>query len=107
MPTVHITLPSGGHVRLEVPAGTSIMRAALDAQTDGIIGECGGAAMCGTCHVLVDPAWLERLPPISRNEDDMLDGTAAPRQMNSRLGCQLKMVEEWDGLQLTLPERQR
>ena len=107
MPTVHVTLPGGQPVDLEVRTGASFMRAAVDAGTEGIVGECGGAAMCGTCHVLVDPAWLERLPPMRRNEDELLDCTAAPRQPNSRLGCQLRMSAELDGLRLKLPERQR
>jgi 2Fe-2S ferredoxin len=107
MPIVHVTQPDGRAADLEVPVGSSVMRAAVDAGTPGIIGECGGAAMCGTCHVLVDPAWLDRLRPMSRNEDDLLDCTAAPRQPNSRLGCQLRMHEELDGLRLSLPDRQR
>ncbi|TFZ02832.1 (2Fe-2S)-binding protein [Ramlibacter henchirensis] len=107
MPIVHMTVPSGKRIELEVKTGTPIMRAAVDAGTEGIIGECGGAAMCGTCHVLVDEAWLDRLPLMSQNEDDMLECTAVPRQANSRLSCQLRMTEELEGLELTLPERQR
>ncbi|HSW19066.1 MAG TPA: 2Fe-2S iron-sulfur cluster-binding protein [Ramlibacter sp.] len=107
MPTLHITLPDGQPCELKAPAGVSIMRAAVDANTEGIIGECGGAAMCGTCHVLVDEAWLQRLPPMELNEDDMLDCTAEPRRPNSRLGCQVRLTDELDGLALTLPPRQR
>jgi 2Fe-2S ferredoxin len=107
MPIVHVTLPSGKPTELKVEAGLIFMRAAVDAATDGIIGECGGAAMCGTCHVLVHPDWLSRLPVMSQNEDELLDCTAAERQPNSRLGCQLRITEELDGLQLTLPDRQR
>jgi 2Fe-2S ferredoxin len=107
MPIVHITEPSGQRIQLEVKIGTPIMRAAVDAGTAGIIGECGGAAMCGTCHVLVDEDWLDRLPLMRQNEDDMLECTAVPRQPNSRLSCQLSMTEKLEGLELTLPERQR
>lgn len=107
MPIVHITVPSGRRVDLQVESGTSVMRAAVDASTEGIIGECGGAAMCGTCHVLVEESWVDCLPRMGQNEDDMLECTAAPRQGNSRLGCQLRMTEDLDGLELTLPERQR
>ncbi|RYG07802.1 MAG: 2Fe-2S iron-sulfur cluster binding domain-containing protein, partial [Burkholderiales bacterium] len=71
------------------------------------IGECGGAAMCGTCHVLVAEPWVDCLPPMSQNEDDMLECTAVPRQANSRLSCQLRMTDELDGLELSLPDRQR
>ena len=107
MPIVNVTLPGGPKVQLEVSAGVTFMRAAVDAATEGIIGECGGAAMCGTCHVMVDPDWLERLPVMSQNEDEMLDCTAAPRQPHSRLGCQLRITADLDGLALTLPDRHR
>ena len=107
MPIVDITTPSGQKVRLEVKPGVSVMRAAVDAATEGIVGECGGAAMCGTCHVFVREDWLPRLPPMSRNEEDLLEFTATPRQANSRLGCQLRMSDELDGLAVSLPPCQR
>ncbi|MEO5671445.1 MAG: 2Fe-2S iron-sulfur cluster-binding protein [Ramlibacter sp.] len=107
MPIVNVTLPSGREIRLESITGNTFMRTAVDAATEGIIGECGGAAMCGTCHVLVHPDWLDRLRPMSQNENDMLDCTAAPRQPHSRLGCQLRITDALDGLRLTLPECQR
>ena len=70
------------------------------------VGECGGAAMCGTCHVLVDEPWGPQLPAMQRNEDELLDCTAAPREPCSRLSCQLRMTDALDGLSLTMPERQ-
>ncbi len=107
MPVVHVTDSGERWVDLEVPNGSSVMRAAVDAGVAGIVGECGGAAMCGTCHVFIDPAWLERLPAMSRNEDELLDCTAAPRQSCSRLACQLRMTDALDGLVLRTPDRQR
>jgi ferredoxin, 2Fe-2S len=107
MPVVNVLQPDGSRVALEVAIGSSVMRAAVDAGVKGIVGECGGAAMCGTCHVLVDEQWLDRLPPMQRNEDELLDCTAASREWTSRLGCQLRMTEALDGLCLRMPERQR
>jgi 2Fe-2S ferredoxin len=107
MPIVNVTLPGGRLIQLEAAVGDTFMRTAVDAGTEGIIGECGGAAMCGTCHVLVHPDWLDRLPPMSQNENDMLDCTAATREPQSRLGCQLQITDALDGLQLALPKRQR
>ncbi len=63
--------------------------------------ECGGACACATCHVYVDEAWLDKLPPVSEEEEEMLD-TAADVRENSRLSCQILMNEELDGLKLTL-----
>jgi 2Fe-2S ferredoxin len=107
VPAVHFTQPDGERRTLDVPVDSSLMRAAVDAGVQGIVGECGGAAMCGTCHVLVDAEWLQRLPPMRRNEDELLDCTAEARQPHSRLGCQLRMSAALDGLSVHLPQRQR
>ena len=82
------------------------MLAATRHGLDGIVAECGGNAMCATCHVYVDAAWLARLPPMTDEEDALLDGTAAERRANSRLSCQLVVSPEMDGLIVYLPETQ-
>lgn len=107
MPVIVVFQPDGDRVVVDAPVGFSVMRATVDARTQGIIGECGGAAMCGTCHVLVDEPWLDLLPVMTQNEDELLDCTAAPREWNSRLGCQLRMTADLDGLCVRMPERQR
>lgn len=107
MPVVHVLQADGVALALEVPAGAVLMHAITGAQVPGIIGECGGAAMCGTCHVLVDTTWLHQLPAMQRNEDELLDCTAAPRDQRSRLSCQLRMTDALDGLRLRMPDRQR
>jgi 2Fe-2S ferredoxin len=107
MPLVNVLQPDGRRVAVDVPIGSSVMRALVDAGVDGIVGECGGAAMCGTCHVLVDEQWLDQLPLVQRNEDELLECTAAAREWNSRLGCQLRMTAALEGLSLQMPQRQR
>ena len=98
--------PSGKRDTLEVSDGLSVMQAATGHGLDGILAECGGNAMCTTCHVYVDLDWIERLPPMSAEEDALLDGTASERRANSRLSCQLKIGPELDGLAVHLPDRQ-
>ena len=68
--------------------------------------QSGGNAMCATCHVYVDPAWLDRLPPMLEFEDVMLDSTASPRLANSRLSCQLIIDEDCEGLTVQVPPTQ-
>jgi ferredoxin len=72
----------------------------------GIVAECGGSAMCGTCHVYVDPAWLDKLPAPLPNELEMLECTAAERLPESRLSCQIKLTPGLDGLVVRIPDRQ-
>ncbi|MBB2971559.1 2Fe-2S iron-sulfur cluster-binding protein [Mesorhizobium sp. RMAD-H1] len=106
MPTITYIQPDGSSQTIEVPVGTSVMHAAVSNGVAGIVGECGGSAMCATCHVHVEPKYLDLLPPVSDNEAEMLDFAATERQENSRLGCQIKLCEALDGLVVTVPDTQ-
>ena len=81
--------------------------AATGAGVPGIVAECGGSAMCATCHVYVDPAWADRLPVPLPNELEMLECTAAERRPTSRLSCQIKLTAAMQGLVVQVPERQQ
>ncbi len=63
--------------------------------------ECGGACACATCHVYVDAAWLDKIPEMREDEEEMLD-EAFDVQESSRLSCQIIMDDELDGLRVTL-----
>lgn len=91
---------------VDAAAGVSVMQAAVSNGVDGIVAECGGSAMCATCHVYVESSDAIRLPPMKPNEDALLDGTASERRSNSRLSCQIVMTSELDGIVVELPERQ-
>ncbi len=99
-------IESGGekHV-VDVDAGRSVMRGAVENDVRGIIGECGGSCLCATCHVYVDPAWLERVGGKSEAEELLLE-EVCDLQSNSRLSCQIKVTEELEGLLVRLPEKQ-
>ncbi|HEY1131641.1 MAG TPA: 2Fe-2S iron-sulfur cluster-binding protein, partial [Roseateles sp.] len=60
---------------VEVGPGGTVMQAALDNLVPGIVGDCGGACSCATCHTYVDPAWLARLPPMSEEERMLMEGS--------------------------------
>jgi 2Fe-2S ferredoxin len=99
-------LNDGSERAIEVARYESLMRAAVRNNVDGIAGECGGGLTCATCHVYVDPAWTDRLPPPGAGEEDMLQFTAAQRRPNSRLSCQLRMAHELAGIRVSVPESQ-
>lgn len=106
MPQIRFIHPDGTEEVVEGAGSDSVMRAAVSHSVDGIVAECGGSAMCATCHVYVEEAFLSELPPMSEVEDELLDGTASERRSNSRLSCQLKMAEVPDGLTVRLPDSQ-
>lgn len=106
MPKIIFVQPDGTRTTLDVDAGTTVMMAALSSGVGGIVAECGGNAMCATCHVYTDPSTVDRLPPVGEDEDEMLDCTASPREDGSRLSCQLRVTESLDGLVVRLPPEQ-
>lgn len=104
MPTVTYHRSSGSAVTVDVPAGISVMKAALENSIEGIIGECGGQAMCATCHVYV-PVDAE-LPERSDDEDEMLDCTVDERRENSRLSCQIVAGRDFDAIAVDIADHQ-
>ena len=82
------------------------MEAAVGAGVPGIVGECGGNAVCGTCHVYVACEEVGALPPVSPAEAALLEFVAAERRPTSRLSCQLPLSPGGPDLVLLLPDRQ-
>lgn len=85
--------------------GMSLMRIATNNAVPGIDGDCGGEAACGTCHVIVDPQWIDQVGLSGANEEEMLSMNPE-RQPTSRLSCQMEACPAWDGLIVQVPEFQ-
>ena len=102
-----MTFIERGGTRREVdaPLGLSVLEIAHKHGVD-IEGACEGSLACSTCHVIVDPEWYELLKTASEDEEDMLD-LAFGLTQTSRLGCQIIMSEELDGLTVKLPAATR
>ncbi|HEX5565702.1 MAG TPA: 2Fe-2S iron-sulfur cluster-binding protein [Streptomyces sp.] len=105
-PKITFVDPEGTSRNIEVPPGRSVMQGAIAGGVGGIVGECGGNAMCATCHVYVAEEWRERLEEPTMVEQEMLEFTACERTEASRLSCQITVTDELDGLVVHLPETQ-
>lgn len=81
-----------------ISTGLSVMQGAIGKGVPGIVAECGGSCICGTCQVYVEGGPVEHLPPISEEEAALLDEATGERRPNSRLSCQLKVSDLIDGL---------
>lgn len=102
MPKVTFTFPDGATKTVEAPEGLSVLEVAHKNDIFEIEGACEGSLACSTCHVIVDPEFYELLPEASEEEEDMLD-LAFGLTKTSRLGCQIRMTEDLDGLAVTIP----
>ena len=97
--------PDGATQVVEAAPGVTVMEAAKLNNVPGIDAECGGACACATCHVYVDEAWREKTGKPAEMEEDMLDFAFDVRD-ESRLACQIKVVDALDGLELRVPAKQ-
>lgn len=105
MPKITFIAHDGSQREINAPSGVSLMQAAVDSRVRGIDGDCGGQCACATCHVFVDPAWMDRVGPRTTQEDEMLNFAAELRE-TSRLACQIPLTDALDGLVVGLPEGQ-
>ena len=101
MPQIIVTTREGESRPLEAAEGLSVMEVIRDAGIDELLALCGGCCSCATCHVKIDPAFADRLPPISEDENDLLD-SSEHRDVYSRLSCQILVTGELDGLRLSI-----
>lgn len=106
MPKITYIEADGTEHVVDAPEGISAMEAALTNDVPGIDGDCGGQAACATCHVFVDPDWIDRTgradPEVELPMIELSEGV----QDNSRLACQIKLTSALDGLVLRMPEAQ-
>ena len=105
MPTLIFIDDSGAEHQVEASIGQSVMEAAVGAAVPGIEAVCGGNCLCATCHCCVEDSRLDALPSPTETESAMLECTPEPRP-NSRLSCQLRVLETLDGLVLRVPPSQ-
>jgi 2Fe-2S ferredoxin len=101
MPTVHVIDRDGKRHTISAEDDMPLMFALRDASLP-VEATCGGTASCGTCHVFVSEAWVDRLPARDSTELDMLDALENFNEKSSRLSCQLNMTAEMDGIEVRL-----
>ncbi len=105
MPKMTFVERDGTRREVDAPIGLSVLEIAHKNNID-IEGACEGSLACSTCHVIVEADWFELLKDASEDEEDMLD-LAFGLTQTSRLGCQIIITEELDGLTVRLPQATR
>ena len=105
MPKMTFVDTDGTAREVDAPVGLSVLEIAHRNNID-LEGACEGSLACSTCHVVVDSEWFELLQEPTEDEEDMLD-LAFGLTHTSRLGCQIIMRDELDGLTVKLPSATR
>lgn len=101
MAKIHVITRAGVETTIEADEGMSLMEAIRDHGFDELLALCGGCCSCATCHVYVDEADLQRLRPMSDDENDMVD-SSPHRTERSRLSCQLAVEPSIDGIRVQI-----
>lgn len=91
---------------IDAEPGANLMEVAVANGIDGILGDCGGNLVCGTCHVTIPEHFHALLPAKSQMERDILECVPSP-QPHTRLCCQIRLTQDHDGLELHIPSSQR
>ncbi len=102
MPKLIVVKQTGDEIEIEGQADHSVMDLIHNSGgIDELPALCGGFCACATCHVWVDPAFIDKLPEAADNEIDLLNGSQH-RSETSRLSCQVMLTDDLDGLRVTL-----
>ena len=101
MPELNVITRDGTKHAIQASSDGNVMEAIRDAGFDELLALCGGCCSCATCHVFVDPAFADALPPVSEDESDLLDGSPH-RNEHSRLSCQVMMTDALAGMTVTI-----
>ena len=101
MAKITVITRSGEARDVEAEQGLSLMEVIRDNGFDELLALCGGCCSCATCHVHIDPAFVDKLPKMNADEDDLLDSTDH-RDATSRLSCQVPVSDDLDGLIVTI-----
>ena len=105
MPKITYIEHNGKSHTIEIPKELGVMEGALQNNIPGIDADCGGACACATCHVYVDEKWFGKLKKKDDAEQDMLDMAFEPNKF-SRLGCQITISDDLDGMVVKMPSKQ-
>ena len=93
----------GATQEVDAEDGISLMQAAVDNMVPGIVGDCGGCCSCATCHVHIDPSFMDKMPKLSEDENDLLE-SSDHRNEFSRLSCQIPITDALEGLKVTIAQ---
>jgi 2Fe-2S ferredoxin len=103
MPQIVVVDQAGEQRTIDAPVGRTLMEAIRDNGFDELLALCGGCCSCATCHVHIDPAYMDKIPALDEDEGDLLD-SSDHRNEYSRLSCQVPITDALEGLVVTIAQ---
>jgi 2Fe-2S ferredoxin len=103
MPQIVVVDQAGAERTIDAIVGRTLMEAIRDSGFDELLALCGGCCSCATCHVHIDPAFMDKIPALDEDEGDLLD-SSDHRNEYSRLSCQVPVTDALEGLVVTIAQ---
>lgn len=103
MPQITVVNQAGEESSIDATEGRTLMEVIRDSGFDELLALCGGCCSCATCHVHIDPAFMDKLPAMSDDENDLLD-SSDHRNEYSRLSCQVPVTAVLEGCKVTIAQ---
>lgn len=103
MPQITVVNQSGEETTIDAPTGRTLMEVIRDNGFDELLALCGGCCSCATCHVHIDTSFMEKVPTMSEDENDLLDSSDHRNEL-SRLSCQIPVTDALEGLKVTIAQ---
>jgi ferredoxin, 2Fe-2S len=103
MPKLVVTTRNGSEQILEGQSGLSVMEVIRDGGVDELLALCGGCCSCATCHIHIDPEFLDKFPAMGEDENDLLE-SSDHRNERSRLSCQIIFTDALDGMRVSIAQ---
>ena len=103
MPQITVVNQAGEETTIDAPTGRTLMEVIRDNGFDELLALCGGCCSCATCHVHIDPAFMDKMPKLGDDENDLLD-SSDHRNEFSRLSCQVPISDALTGLRVTIAQ---
>ena len=103
MPKLVVVTRDGSERTLEGQAGLSVMEIIRDGGVDELLALSGGCCSCATCHIHIDPEFMDKFAPMGEDENDLLE-SSDHRNERSRLSCQTLFTDELDGLRVSIAQ---
>lgn len=103
MPQITVVNQSGEETVVNAAEGRTLMEVIRDNGFDELLALCGGCCSCATCHVHIEPSFMDKLPKMGDDENDLLD-SSDHRNEFSRLSCQVPVSAALEGCKVTIAQ---
>ena len=101
MPKIYVTDRKGTEYEVDATNGFTLMEAIRDDGKFELAAICGGMMSCSTCHVYISGDWKAHMPPMSRDERELLEESSHYTE-DSRLSCQIEIKPDLAGLKVVV-----